>query len=178
LCQSFLTSLPRHPPLFNTGEAVFLAANEPHAYLSGDLAECMACSDNVIRSGLTPKFKDIDLLCSCLTYNTGRAPIDKGDQMDAYTKLYTPPIPEFQLMNTNLPANTSYVMPANQTPMLTIVIEGTGTVNGTALRKGSIYCATPGTDVALQSGEEGITVYSARCNEDYVRPVPNKKPKL
>ena len=30
------------------GQAVFLAANEPHAYLSGDCVEIMACSDNVV----------------------------------------------------------------------------------------------------------------------------------
>jgi mannose-6-phosphate isomerase class I len=39
------------------GEAIFLAANEPHAYVSGELVECMATSDNVIRAGLTPKFR-------------------------------------------------------------------------------------------------------------------------
>ncbi|GBG00573.1 mannose-6-phosphate isomerase, partial [Raphidocelis subcapitata] len=31
------------------GEAIYLAANEPHAYVSGELVECMAASDNVIR---------------------------------------------------------------------------------------------------------------------------------
>lgn len=40
------------------GEAVYLAANEPHAYLSGELIEAMASSDNVIRAGLTPKLRD------------------------------------------------------------------------------------------------------------------------
>lgn len=31
------------------GQAIFLPAKEPHAYLSGDCIECMACSDNVVR---------------------------------------------------------------------------------------------------------------------------------
>lgn len=51
------------------GEALYLAANEPHAYLSGDCVECMATSDNVVRAGLTPKHRDIQTLCSMLTYN-------------------------------------------------------------------------------------------------------------
>jgi mannose-6-phosphate isomerase len=38
-------------------EAIYLAANEPHAYVSGELVEVMATSDNVIRAGLTPKFR-------------------------------------------------------------------------------------------------------------------------
>lgn len=41
----------------HSGEAIYLAANEPHAYVSGELVECMAASDNVIRAGLTPKFR-------------------------------------------------------------------------------------------------------------------------
>jgi mannose-6-phosphate isomerase len=54
--------------LLRPGEGIFLAANEPHAYLSGDCVECMACSDNVIRAGLTPKHKDVPTLIAMLTY--------------------------------------------------------------------------------------------------------------
>lgn len=50
------------------GESFFMAPNEPHAYLKGDCVECMACSDNVVRAGLTNKYKDVDTLCSMLTY--------------------------------------------------------------------------------------------------------------
>jgi len=52
----------------NPGEALFLGANEPHAYLSGECVECMATSDNVVRAGLTPKHRDVQTLCSMLTY--------------------------------------------------------------------------------------------------------------
>ena len=45
-CPFFLNILSLMP-----GEAIFLAANEPHAYLDGDIIECMACSDNVVRAG-------------------------------------------------------------------------------------------------------------------------------
>jgi len=40
------------------GDAVYIPPHVPHAYLCGDLAECMTNSDNVIRAGLTPKFID------------------------------------------------------------------------------------------------------------------------
>ncbi|XVE72073.1 hypothetical protein DITRI_Ditri11bG0009400 [Diplodiscus trichospermus] len=52
----------------NPGEALYLGANEPHAYLSGECIECMATSDNVVRAGLTPKHRDVQTLCSMLTY--------------------------------------------------------------------------------------------------------------
>ena len=50
------------------GEALYIGANEPHAYLSGECIEIMATSDNVVRAGLTPKYRDVQTLCSMLTY--------------------------------------------------------------------------------------------------------------
>lgn len=50
------------------GEALYIGANEPHAYLSGECIECMATSDNVVRAGLTPKYRDVQTLSSMLTY--------------------------------------------------------------------------------------------------------------
>ena len=50
------------------GKAFVMQANEPHAYLAGDILECMACSDNVVRVGLTPKYKDTATLLNMLTY--------------------------------------------------------------------------------------------------------------
>ena len=38
-------------------QAIYLGANVPHAYISGQIVECMATSDNVIRAGLTPKLR-------------------------------------------------------------------------------------------------------------------------
>lgn len=49
------------------GEAVYIGQNEPHAYLSGDLIEVMALSDNVVRGGLTEKFVDAEVLADMLT---------------------------------------------------------------------------------------------------------------
>ncbi len=43
----------------NPGEAMFLFAETPHAYLQGVALEVMANSDNVLRAGLTPTYIDI-----------------------------------------------------------------------------------------------------------------------
>jgi len=51
------------------GEAVFIGPNCPHAYLDGDLVECMVSSDNVIRAGLTSKFKDTATLLETISYS-------------------------------------------------------------------------------------------------------------
>lgn len=44
------------------GEAMFLFAETPHAYLKGVGVEVMANSDNVLRAGLTPKYIDVPAL--------------------------------------------------------------------------------------------------------------------
>ncbi|TRY96024.1 hypothetical protein DNTS_002171 [Danionella cerebrum] len=85
--------------LLQPGEAMFLGANEPHAYLSGDCVECMACSDNTVRAGLTPKFIDVETLCEMLNYRPA-AVRDKifpavQDNSDPCIWLYNPPVPDF-----------------------------------------------------------------------------------
>jgi Phosphomannose isomerase type I len=37
---------------------------------AGDCVEIMALSDNVVRAGLTPKFKDVRTLCDMLHYRS------------------------------------------------------------------------------------------------------------
>lgn len=50
------------------GEAMFLYACTPHAYLKGTGLEIMANSDNVLRAGLTPKYIDVDELVYCTRF--------------------------------------------------------------------------------------------------------------
>lgn len=61
--------------------------------------ECMACSDNVVRAGLTPKFKDVDTLCEMLEYKGGAKEENifpcRQDPSDAYVTIYDPPVPDF-----------------------------------------------------------------------------------
>jgi len=45
-----------------TGEWFSIAPDIPHAYIRGELCECMINSDNVVRGGLTPKLKDVQTL--------------------------------------------------------------------------------------------------------------------
>ncbi|MFP4547915.1 MAG: mannose-6-phosphate isomerase, class I [Fidelibacterota bacterium] len=78
------------------GEAVFLKAGIPHAYLKGNIIECMANSDNVVRAGLTPKFKDIGTLVDILTYETGLPNIIQPDA-GSHDIFYHVPTPEFAL---------------------------------------------------------------------------------
>ncbi len=50
------------------GEAMFLDARTPHAYIRGTGLEIMANSDNVLRAGLTPKHIDVSELIKCTDF--------------------------------------------------------------------------------------------------------------
>ncbi|OSX68748.1 hypothetical protein BU14_2297s0001, partial [Porphyra umbilicalis] len=86
------------------GEALFLPANEPHAYLSGDCVEVMATSDNVVRAGLTPKFKDVPVLVKMLTYAAGPPLPPVVTRLGPCLVRYTPPVKEFMLERVDVPA--------------------------------------------------------------------------
>lgn len=101
---------------FQPGEGMFLKADDIHAYISGDIIECMASSDNVVRAGFSPKFKDVNTLTDMLTYSY--APIEEQKlepvnypyavlNVPAYSSgsaalLYDPPIEEFSVVKTDL----------------------------------------------------------------------------
>lgn len=70
------------------GEAMFLFAETPHAYLQGVALEVMANSDNVLRAGLTPKYIDIPELVANVKFDAKPAnqlltsPVKNGTELD------------------------------------------------------------------------------------------------
>ena len=70
------------------GEAMFLFAETPHAYLKGVALEVMANSDNVLRAGLTPKYIDIPELVANVKFTPRAAdtlltePTRHGSELD------------------------------------------------------------------------------------------------
>ncbi|XP_050230583.1 mannose-6-phosphate isomerase 1 [Mercurialis annua] len=110
----------------NPGEALYLGANEPHAYLYGECIECMATSDNVVRAGLTPKHRDVQTLCSMLTYKQGSPEILKGFPLSPYITRYLPPFNEFEVDRCILSKGDSTVFPAVPGPSIFVVTAGNG----------------------------------------------------
>jgi len=123
---SFLLNIMRLGP----GQAIFLKANEPHAYISGDIVETMATSDNVVRAGLTPKLRDVPTLLSMLTYSTTTFANQLMEKVpyksSKRTILYDPPIDEFSVLLTELEAGEEEEHPAIQGPSIFIVIKSAG----------------------------------------------------
>lgn len=68
----------------------------------------MACSDNTIRAGLTPKFKDVETLCNSLTYRMSGPPYFKPYEVAAGVLEYAPPVPEFAVQKISVSLMYSY----------------------------------------------------------------------
>lgn len=78
------------------GQAMYLDARTPHAYLKGMGLEIMANSDNVLRAGLTPKHIDVDELAKCTLFE--EKPVESllcQPEVDGDQQRYLIPVPDF-----------------------------------------------------------------------------------
>ncbi|KAL8396419.1 hypothetical protein RB594_004639 [Gaeumannomyces avenae] len=173
------------------GEALFLQADDIHAYVSGDIMECMAASDNVVRAGFTPKFKDVPTLVDMLTY--GYAPIDEQKMQPrdypfatlnraAYSSgshalLYDPPIEEFSVVGGSLKAEGAKAsFDPIDGPSIVICTKGSGKISVgptvKELKEGWVYFVGATAECVIEAeglaeGEE-LVFFKAFCEvEDH-----------
>ncbi|MGW1286730.1 mannose-6-phosphate isomerase, class I [Streptomyces sp. NPDC002586] len=85
------------------GEALFLGAGIPHAYLNGLGVEIMANSDNVLRCGLTPKHVDVPELLRIVRFEAGDPGVLRPEASPDGEEVYETPIDEFRLSRYVLP---------------------------------------------------------------------------
>ncbi|CBN76539.1 Mannose-6-phosphate isomerase [Ectocarpus siliculosus] len=110
--------------MLKTGQAFFMTVDEPHAYLRGDILECMACSNNVVRCALTPKFRDVDLLVDMLTYNMAAPAVLRPHIIDDNRKRFTPPVDVFEIEMINVPGNDAYRLNPMPVPAVLVTLHG------------------------------------------------------
>jgi mannose-6-phosphate isomerase len=132
----------------------------------------MAASDNVVRAGFTPKYKDIYTLTTMLTYNS--APADEQKMKPTkfrnclYSMLYDPPIEEFSVVRTELKSAWEH-MDAIQGPSLIVVTSGNGTLSTKShvfdLKEGSVWFIGAGEEITLKS-EGAMTTHRAFVEVD------------
>eukprot|EP00752_Nemacystus_decipiens_P004477 g4089.t1 len=159
------------------GESFFMAANEPHAYLKGDILEVMARSDNVVRVALTPKHRDVPLLCEILTYHMGAPPIVTPVAVDECCSRYSPPIKDFEMLDIEVPHGREYATPPAPVAALAIVMAGTGFAcdgNGRQrLCRGAAFFVPARTPIVYANNSAGaretLWVCLARSNLHYNR---------
>jgi mannose-6-phosphate isomerase len=129
------------------GEAAFVQAGLPHAYLSGCGVEVLAASDNVVRAGLTSKAVDVDELLEIIdcrpTPEFRTAPVELG----AGEVAWDPPVADFRLTRVVVAGETA----AADLPGPQIVL----------CLRGSVTVAAGGAAVTLTGGRSAFVAASA-----------------
>jgi len=154
------------------GEGVALAANEPHAYLSGECVECMATSDNVVRAGLTPKLRDVPTLAAMLTYSQGKPRVLAGEPAGvdgdvAWVRAYAPGFDEFELDAVALPEGRTCALRPSAGAAVLLVTGGGGeaAVEGAAkesMAPGHAWLLPPGAKLKLHAHQGELRAFRAR----------------
>lgn len=104
------------------GEAIFTKPGIPHAYLKGNILECMSNSDNVVRAGLTQKYKDLTTLLNVLTFELGRPKILKGKKLKTKVS-YKTEAKEFVVQLFN-PGKTNIDFNDQSGPRILLMLDG------------------------------------------------------
>lgn len=128
------------------GEALYLGAGVPHAYLDGLAVEIMANSDNVLRCGLTPKHVDVPELLRIVRFEAGDPGVLRPEAAPDGEELYDTPTDEFRLSRYVLPAGGTTHDLTLATPQILLCTAG-------SVRAGE-HELSPGTSVFVPAGEK------------------------
>lgn len=165
LCMNYL--------VFEAGDAVFIPADGIHAYLAGDIVECMARSNNVLNTGFCPPAarNSADLFADTLTFAAHSRddvylPAQKyAKSRNARTVVYAPPMSEFNMLKTDLAAGAADALAATEGPGVLIATAGAGVLRAEGkehqLARGHIFYVAPGVDVEFEAGDQGLQVHMA-----------------
>lgn len=165
LCMNFL--------VFGAGDAIYIPADGIHAYLSGDIVECMARSNNVLNTGFCPPAdrSSADLFADVLTFRGAHSRADvclpsraTGKSATGSTVAYRPPMSEFDMLKTDLGAGESERLAPGEGPGILIVTAGKGVLSAEGLdfqlKEGFIFYVAPGVLVEFKS-MHGLQVHMA-----------------
>ncbi|MDC0724331.1 mannose-6-phosphate isomerase [Phytobacter diazotrophicus] len=137
----------------NPGEAMFLFAETPHAYLQGVALEVMANSDNVLRAGLTPKYIDIPELVANVKFTPKPASELLTQPVKQASCLEFPiPVDDFAFSLHDLSTTGSDV--AQQSAAILFCVEGEAVLS----KGGETLVLKPGESAFISASESPVTV--------------------
>ncbi|KAH7351070.1 RmlC-like cupin domain-containing protein [Rhexocercosporidium sp. MPI-PUGE-AT-0058] len=146
------------------GEAIYVPADGIHAYLSGDIVECMARSDNVLNTGFCPRADrdSIELFTAALSFSPKSAdeallkpkPSVKG--LKGHTQVLAPPMSEFDMLVTVLRSGEKETIEALKGPAIMVVTGGKGILKAegkeTEIKEGYVFFIGYNTEFELVAG--------------------------
>jgi mannose-6-phosphate isomerase len=166
------------PYIFNymklhRNEVIYIGANKLHSYISGDCIECMACSDNVVRGGLTKKYIDIDNLINMLSYDTDKPEILKPivkSNVNYTTLSYVPPVSEFMVTHFLIGKNIFYNLEICDSSIILYIEQGSGYMlcNGKyeEVKQFQSYFIESMQNVKIITNNDLLSIYYAKCNNN------------
>ncbi|CAM5415071.1 mannose-6-phosphate isomerase, class I [Streptomyces tanashiensis] len=132
------------------GEALYLGAGVPHAYLDGLGVEIMANSDNVLRCGLTPKHVDVPELLRVVRFEPNDPAVLRPEASASGEEVYETPIDEFRLSRFARAEGAAPTDLTAPTPQILLAVAGSP-------RAGEVTLG-PGESVFVPAGEAtGLT---------------------
>jgi len=151
---------------FQAGDAIYIPADGIHAYLSGDIVECMARSNNVLNTGFCPRAErnSIDIFANTLTFKAHSRddvylPAEKTNKSKTgKTKIYRPELSEFDMLKTDLAKGESDEISASDGPGTLIVTKGSGVLSADGknfeIGEGFIFYVAPGIPIKLEAKDK------------------------
>ncbi|MGW0703651.1 mannose-6-phosphate isomerase, class I [Streptomyces sp. NPDC002867] len=137
------------------GEALFLGAGVPHAYLTGLGVEIMANSDNVLRCGLTPKHVDVPELLRIVRFEATDPGVLRPEPSPTGEEVYDTPIDEFRLSRFVLAADSAPCDLTAATPQILLCTAGGVTAGELALAPGESAFVPAGETVRITGTDGG-----------------------
>lgn len=155
------------------GEALWIPADGIHAYLYGDIVECMARSNNVLNTGFCPRADrdSVDVFTQALTFeqHDGKTPMLPRSKSEysatGKTTAFKPPLSEFNMLVTELKSGDQDTIHAIKGPSIAFVTKGQGKMKADGeeveLRTGYIYFIGQDVEVVYKSTSDDFTVFRA-----------------
>ncbi|KAF2016988.1 mannose-6-phosphate isomerase [Aaosphaeria arxii CBS 175.79] len=148
------------------GESIYIPADGIHAYLSGDIIECMARSNNVLNTGFCPRADrdSIDTFVSVLSFRPhdpreALLPSQNFDRSkNGKTKLYAPPLSEFSMLAMEVGAGETETIGKLGGPSIFIATKGAGKMKAEGkeyeLKEGYIFFVGQGVELEFEATED------------------------
>ncbi|MER5707604.1 mannose-6-phosphate isomerase, class I [Streptomyces sp. NPDC042898] len=138
--------------LLQPGEALYLGAGVPHAYLDGMGVEIMANSDNVLRCGLTPKHVDVPELLRVVRFEPNDPGVLRPEASPSGEEVYDTPIDEFRLSRFVRAEGAAPTDVTTPTPQILLAVAGRPKAGEVTLAPGESVFVPAGENTEL-SGE-------------------------
>lgn len=162
---SIFVALMLHRVDLSPGEAIYVAPGTLHAYLHGAAVEVQACSDNVLRGGLTSKFIDVNGLLKTMNTAPQIPHIVEPVLTGSGIRRYVTEAKEFQLTQIDFPDVGMEYRTDGAGPMIALCTSGELAAGGISLCAGESAYIADGSSVVLTAENAQLLITQPRSQD-------------